>query len=220
MNIELQSSLFLASPISEFSLVTACILSSDLLNDKVIRGAILLNGKMTIFGINITTVLCPFNHRLRTAVAWNANRNVVLLEGLHIVGVVAGGLGVDFNGTLGAGCTHLIGGFDFIITSRAPIGTANDQFVKTFRVLDHFESGILSNVITALEPFDLWCRLAIDFDLESNLFALVGLLVAQFGLEFGHHEGGESEKLGHFTVCVPGNDSPVSIVVGGGLLEL
>ena len=62
-------------------------------------------------------------------------------------------------------------------------------------------------------------QLLLQIQLGDLQLGLIGFSVLQLGLKLGQHLGGEGEELGHLTVSVPGDDSPVTIVLNSGLLD-
>lgn len=75
------------------------------------------------------------------------------------------------------------------------------------------------DLLAVLEPLAGGPGSAVDLTLHHHLLGLIGFSVLQLGLKLGQHLGGEGEELGHLTVSVPGDDSPVTIVLNSGLLE-
>ncbi len=82
-----------SSPIGEFGLITASIVRSNALDDDVIHAIVLSDGKVSIFGVNVATILGPFAHRLGASVTRNGNGQVVIFESLHIIRVITGRFG-------------------------------------------------------------------------------------------------------------------------------
>ena len=92
VNIELQWSLLFTGTVSEFHLISASIFRSDFLDLKVISCAILLNGEMTILGVDITTILSPLAYRLGTTIAGNGDSQIIFFKSFHVIRVITWGL--------------------------------------------------------------------------------------------------------------------------------
>ena len=78
---------------------------------------------------------------------------------------------------------------------------------------------ILCWFISVIMRVSFLLQLLLQIQLGDLQLGLIGFSVLQLGLKLGQHLGGEGEELGHLTVSVPGDDSPVTIVLNRGLLD-
>ena len=67
-------------------------------------------------------------------VAGDGEGEVVCLEGLDVVHVVAAGLGVDLDVGLAGGSPHVVGGLHLVLPSHGAGGGVDGQAVQTVRV--------------------------------------------------------------------------------------
>ena len=82
-----------ACTISELSLVSCSILGFDLFDNQIIHVSSSVDGKMTILGINIGTILGPFDDWLWAAITLNCNSLVIGFKTFNVVGIISRWLG-------------------------------------------------------------------------------------------------------------------------------